>query len=358
MDPRGARTFDGLLVDHIEFYVDDLMATTNWFVEGCGFEVCSASDDASEVHSIGLVKDRIRLVLSRPTRSDHPGAAYLDKHGDGVAEIALRVNDTAAAYDQAVRRGARSVSTPQRCGDLVTATIMGFGDVVHTFVQRPAGGDERVLPGLTPLRGRPAGPDTGLARIDHFAVCLEAGRLDPTVEFYERVLDFEMVFAERIAVGDQAIDTKAVQSGSGAVTFTLIEPDVSKSPGQIDDFLKAHGGPGVQHIALATEDIVRTVSSLGRRRVEFLTTPASYYDQLDERLEPDRHTVEELRRLDVLVDEDHDGQLFQIFTKSVHARNTLFLEVIERLGARTFGGGNIAALYRAVESQRLRDGVA
>jgi 4-hydroxymandelate synthase len=178
------------------------------------------------------------------------------------------------------------------------------------------------------------------------------------VEFYERVLDFTMTFGERIVVGSQAIEAKAVQSGSGAVTLTLIEPDVSQDPGQIDEFLKNHGGAGVQHIAFTTDDIVRTVGSIASRGVEFLTAPDTYYTLLEERLEVVGHTTEDLRSLDLLVDEDHEGMLFQIFARSVHPRNTLFLEVIERLGANTFGGGNIKALYEAVELQRSNEEVA
>jgi len=154
------------------------------------------------------------------------------------------------------------------------------------------------------------------------------------------------------------MDSKVVQSRSGAVTFTLIEPDLSQQPGQIDDFLRNHGGAGVQHIAFAAEDIVKAVGLITSRGVEFLDTPASYYSLLPRRLRLARHTVDELQGLNVLVDEDHDGQLFQIFSRSVHPRNTLFLEVIERLGARTFGSGNIKALYEAVELQRARDEAA
>lgn len=185
-------------------------------------------------------------------------------------------------------------------------------------------------------------------------MCLEPGQLVPTVEFYETVLDFEMVFTERIVVGGQAMDSKVVQSRSGAVTLTLIEPDTSREPGQIDKFVKEHGGAGVQHIAFATDDIVRDVTLLGGAGLAFLKTPPTYYDLVPERLSLLRHSVDQLRSLNILVDEDQDGQLLQIFTKSVHPRGTLFFEVIERLGARTFGSGNIKALYTAVEMEMER----
>ncbi|HEY9474332.1 MAG TPA: 4-hydroxyphenylpyruvate dioxygenase, partial [Mycobacteriales bacterium] len=272
---------------------------------------------------------------------------------------ALRVTDAAAAFHEAVGRGARPVRAPRRHGDIVVATIMGVGDVTHTFVQRPDGADERVLPGLVPVAGTSlVGSATGLAEVDHFAVCVEPGQIDSTVEFYEQLLDFDLIFTERIVVDAQAITTKVVQSRSGAVTLTLIEPDPSRVAGHIEEFLKSHGGAGVQHVALTTDNIVDAVDAIGARGVEFLNTPATYYRLLPERLNVARYSVEELEQRNILVDEDHDGQLFQIFTGSVHPRRTFFLELIERLGARSFGTGNIRALYQAVELQRHRDEAA
>lgn len=357
MVTMGKPTFKNLQVDHIKFYVQDIDTNLEWLVDGYGFEVYSRGEEGAQVRSVGVGRNQIRLVLAQPLVSDHPGTAYVERHGDGVADIALRVADAVAAFDEAVLRGARPVSWPVEEDGVLTATIMGFGDVTHTFVQRRPGVDERALPGLAPAQMSAAGSgqDSGLIAVDHFAVCLEAGLMGQTVEFYEKVLDFEMTFTERIVVGSQAIETNAVQSESGAVTLTLIEPDVSQDPGQIDEFLKSHGGAGVQHIAFTTDDIVETVGSVSSRGVEFLGTPATYYTLLKDRLKLARHTVEDLQGLNLLVDEDHAGMLFQIFARSVHPRKTLFLEVIERLGANTFGGGNIKALYEAVELQRAKD---
>jgi 4-hydroxymandelate synthase len=201
--------------------------------------------------------------------------------------------------------------------------------------------DDRTEPGL-------------LHDLDHFAVCLEPGQLDSTVQFYEQVLDFRMIFVERITVGSQAMNSKVVQSVSGQVTLTLIEPDTVGEPGQIDDFVRDHGGAGVQHLAFSTNDIVRAVGTLRDRGLKFLTTPDSYYELLSRRLQLAAHGTRELHELNVLVDEDHDGQLFQIFTRSTHPRRTMFFEIIERLGARTFGSGNIKALYEAVEAERTK----
>ncbi len=366
-----AQTFEDLEVDYIELYVGDIEQAADWLVEGYGFAVYADSGalgEAAAQRSVGIGGNQIRLVLTQPLAGHHRGTAYLAKHGDGVADIALRAADAAAAFREAVRRGARPVAAPAIRGGVVTATILGFGDVAHTFVQRPAGLDERALGWLrpvtaaTPSRGRGRGPDArpgpGLAEVDHFAVCVEAGQADSTVEFYERVLDFKLIFTEHIVVGSQAIVTKVVQSRSGAVTLTLIEPDVTRAAGHIDAFLEHHGGAGVQHIAFTAGDIVHAVGSIRSRGVEFLSTPATYYGLLAGRLNLSRHSIGDLRRHHILVDEDHYGQLFQIFSKSVHPRETLFFEIIERSGARTFGSGNIKALYEAVELQRSKDGAA
>ncbi|WP_030057282.1 4-hydroxyphenylpyruvate dioxygenase [Streptomyces novaecaesareae] len=346
-------TFGGLILDHITCYVADLTVATDWLVGGYGFEVYAASPPQSrELRSVALGRNGIRVLLSQPLVGDHPGAAYVEKHGDGVADIALRVPDAGAAFATAVRRGARPVSAPAVHGELVTATIMGVGDIAHTFVERPAGGDARLLPGLSPTATGPTGPDCGLLEVDHFAICVEPGQIDPAITFYREVLDFEPTFTERIEVDGQVMITKVVQSG--AVTLTLIAPDQSKGSGHLDSFLKDHGGAGVQHIAFTTDDIVRSVGGISARGVEFLGTPQTYYRLLPGRLTPLRHAVPELERLNILIDQDHDGQLFQIFTRSVHPRNTLFLEIIERMGARTFGSGNIKALYEAVEHHQGR----
>ncbi|MFF2040682.1 4-hydroxyphenylpyruvate dioxygenase [Kitasatospora sp. NPDC058170] len=349
----GQETFDGMIVDHIACYVADLAATTAWLVHGYGLEVYAGSPPkAPDLRSVALGRNGIRVLLSQPLVGDHPGAAYVDKHGDGVADIALRVPDARAAFAEAVRRGARPVTRPAEHGELVTATVMGVGDIAHTFVQRPARADERLLPGLAPIQAGPAGEDCGLQEVDHFAICVEPGQIDATVAFYREVLDFELVFTERVEANGQAMITKVVQNG--AVILTLIEPDQAEVSGHLDEFLKDHGGPGVQHIALTTPDIVASVGAVAGRGVEFLTTPEAYYRLLSNRLTPLRHSEPELERLNILIDEDHDGQLFQIFARSVHPRNTLFLEIIERRGARSFGSGNIKALYQAIEHQKGR----
>jgi 4-hydroxymandelate synthase len=335
-------------IDHVVFYVVDAGRAAAELVDKYGLMVLARSPEGGQVRSVAVGRGDITLVFTEAMTDDHPAAAYVEAHGDGVADIALGVTDAGVAFTEAVRRGARPVAGPVERDGVVTAAIMGFGDVVHTFVERRAGGTG--LPGLLPVAGIP-NDDTGVRVLDHFAVCLTAGQLEPTVEFYLTVLDFRMIFEEKIYVGTQSMNSKVVQSASGAVTFTLIEPDTTRDPGQIDEFLKNHGGPGVQHIAFTSTDIVASINRLRQRGVEFLTTPDAYYDLLAERVERTRHPVADLRDQHILVDEDHDGQLYQIFTRSTHPRGTLFLEIIERAGARTFGSGNIKALYEAVEAE-------
>ena len=231
--------------------------------------------------------------------------------------------------------------------------VAAFGDVAHTFV-RPG---ELLTLCAGPAADTVAEPEplALLDAIDHVAACVPAGELAPATRFYEDVLGFTEIFEEFIQVGDQAMNSRVVQSPAGGVTFTLLEPDERGMPGQLDDFLKAHDGAGVQHLALRTDDIATAVRTLSGRGVFFLSSPGSYYDDLEQRLGRVGVPVDTLRELNVLVDRDNEGELFQIFTRSTHPRRTFFVEVIERLGALTFGTANIKALYEAVERDRARN---
>ncbi|APU15018.1 4-hydroxyphenylpyruvate dioxygenase [Actinoalloteichus fjordicus] len=343
MAAQAGGAFQDMTVDHVVFHVGDAHQAAAELADKYGLAVLDTTEDTT-VRSVTVGgAGGISLVFTEAVTGDHPAAAYVRVHGDGVADIALGVPDARAAFAEAVRRGARPVAAPAEDGDAVVAAIMGFGDVVHTFVQRPT------TAAPTTEDAPPA--ETGVHGLDHFAVCLEPGQLTDTVKFYEDVLDFTMIFEEKIVVGAQSMNSQVVQSASSAVTLTLIEPDTSRSPGQIDDFIKNHGGAGVQHIALITDDITGSIRALRDRGVDFLTTPGAYYDALADRIELTRYSVAELGELDILVDEDQGGKLYQIFARSTHPRGTFFLEVIERAGARTFGTGNIKALYAAVEAE-------
>lgn len=354
--------FDDLHLDHIRFHVRRIDTVLGWLVGGYGLTVRAVSHPGpgpgaeAGSRSVEVGANGISLVLTEAVTGDHPAARYVARHGDGVADIALRVPDAAGAHAVAVGRGARSVAAPAQVGDLVTASVGGFGDVVHTFVERPGGTGGPAVPGLRPVPRDAAASASSLRSVDHFAVCVRPGDIDGTVAFYRNVFDFELTFTERLQIGAQAMTTKVVESRSGDVTLTLIEPDITQEPGHVNEFLDEHGCAGVQHIAFATDGIVATVAELRRRGVAFMGTPDTYYRTLADRVVPTRYTVDELRGQEILVDEDHGGQLYQIFAKSVHPKNTIFLELIERMGARTFGSGNITALYEAAERQRSAAG--
>jgi 4-hydroxymandelate synthase len=357
MTTSRSQVFEDMTVDYVEFYVTDIEHNLDWLVDGYGFVVRaeSSSDGPGKVRSVCVRQDGIDVLLTQPIESDHPATAYVDRHGDGVANIGLRVPDAAAAFSAAVFGGARPATPPSERNGIVTAAVFGFGDVTHTFVQRPDDTEPHDSHGLVAMPGNGNGPGTGLHEVDHFAVVVETGQLDATVEYYQQALDFDLTLSERIVTGDQAMFIKVVQSKSRAFTLTLVEADASLENGQIDGFLRDHGGAGVQHMAFSTSDITSTVRQVNERGIELLSTPDTYYAALPERVQPDRHSIEELRAQSILLDEDHDGQLYQIFAKSVHPRNTIFLELIERAGASTFGSSNIRSLYEAVETQRVRD---
>lgn len=358
----GADAIQG--IDHLEMYVSDARQAAYLFTSTFGFRVTGEGGPETgltEQRSILLEQADIRLLLTTALSSAHPAADYVARHGDGVAVVAFRVADTSTVYERAISGGADGLRTPTRHGRgddaVVLAEVSGFGDVIHRLVQRDTPGGS-FWPGAIARRNhQPAALapapawDDRLELVDHLAICLPAGRLAATVRFYQEAFGFDEIYSEYIEVGEQGMDSRVVQSPSGGVTFTLLEPDTSRQRGQIDNFLSWHGGPGVQHVALLTRDIVDAVRTLSARGVGFGVTPPSYYDVLEQRLGPIDLPVAALREVGVLVDRDHWGQMFQIFTESMHLRRTLFFELIERHGARTFGTSNIHALYEAKERE-------
>jgi 4-hydroxymandelate synthase len=348
-------------IDHLEFYVDDAEKAAAEFCESFGFTECGRGDSESGlagIRTILLRQHDVSLLITSALDPGHPAGEYVRRHGAGAAVVGLAVDDAAAAYAEAVRRGAEPVSAPrvfERDGASVTfASVQGFGDVQHRFTSRTHRGGP-FAPGAIheTAGGTPAGGM--LLGIDHLAVCLPAGTLDPTVRRYQEVFDLEQTFEEQIIVGKQAMASKVVQSPSRGVTFTIIEPDTTRASGQIDAFLRDHDGHGVQHVAFLTEDITAGVRDCQRRGVRFLSTPGEYYTALPGRLGDVGVPVDTLRELNILADRDYAGVMLQIFTESRHERRTLFYELIERRGARTFGSNNIKALYEAVERQRQAD---
>jgi 4-hydroxymandelate synthase len=347
-----------LSIDHIEFYVGDAIAMTQSLGSVYGFRVYGRGGPETGLpgqRSVLLGQGAIRILLTSGLHEDHPASQFVARHGDGVAVIGLRTDD-AAAFADAVAAGATSVGQPRSWEDdkarVVTAEIEGFGEVVYRLVERH-GPDGEFLPGAIVMEpGAADGADGDvLTLIDHVALCVPAGQLGPTIAFHQQVLGFAVIFQEYVEVGAQGMLSKVVQSPSGGATFTIIEPDLSRQPGQIDDFLAWHGGAGVQHLAFLTQDIVAAVRTFAERGAGFAATPASYYGMLGARLGPTEIPVEALRPLGILVDRDHWGQMYQIFAKSTHIRRTYFHELIERRGARTFGMSNIPALYAAKDRE-------
>ncbi|KAA2255897.1 4-hydroxyphenylpyruvate dioxygenase [Solihabitans fulvus] len=329
-------------IDHVEFYVADADQAAAELCATFGFRIHGELDRPGQ-RSVLVRQGGIQILFTTATAPDHPAADYVLRHGDGLATVALVSDDPAAAFADAVARGAVPVSAEQR-------RFTAFGDVAHTFVE--AG---ELLTGYS-AKGAPRDRHESLELldvIDHIAACVPVGDLGPTTAFYREVLGFDEIFEEHIVVGTQAMNSRVVQSPDGLVTVTLLEPDPTGMPGQIDDFLERHAGAGVQHLALRTDDIATVVRTLSDRGVGFLGTPVSYYDELERRLGHVGLPVEVLRELNILVDRDEVGELFQIFTHTTHPRNTFFMEIIERLGALTFGSANIKALYQAVERERL-----
>ncbi|GAA1939944.1 4-hydroxyphenylpyruvate dioxygenase [Kitasatospora viridis] len=325
-------------ITHVEYHCADAARTAAELQRGFGF-LRDTDQPAWQpgVRSVHLHQGSIRLRLNSSEHTDHPVARYVERHGEGVAVLALGCTDPQAALERAERHGAVVL-------DRDGALIAGFGDTALRFV---------------PLEDAPARSGGELLdALDHAAICVPAGQLADAVRFCEAALGFHRIFGEYIAVGEQGMDSSVVQSASGDVTFTLIEPDTSRRAGQIDTFLADHDGAGVQHLALRTDDIATAVRTARSHGVEFLATPGTYYDGLAERLGGTAIPVQTLRELDVLVDQDHGGQLFQIFARSTHPRRTFFLELIERQGAGTFGTANITALYEAVERQRATAGAS
>jgi 4-hydroxymandelate synthase len=342
-------------IDHLEFYVENAAEAAASLCTYFGFQVHGMGTPETglvDCHSILLRQREITILLTSALSARHPAADYVRRHGDGVAVIAMAVPDARRAFGEAIRGGAEQIDPPtvlkDADGSVTFACVTGFGDVTHRFVARDSL-VARFAPGLIKETLRVPGSSRLLQAIDHIAVCVPAGELVRTVRRYQEAFGFAEIFEERIVVGPQAMNSKVVQSQSGAVTFTILEPDPSAEPGQIDEFIRSHDGPGVQHVAFSTDDIVLGVQTTSAAGVTFLNTPSSYYGMIAHRLGHVGVPVEQLRQLSILADRDEWGVMLQIFTESRHPRRTLFYELIERRGARTFGSNNIKALYEAVE---------
>jgi 4-hydroxyphenylpyruvate dioxygenase len=351
--------------DHLELYVGNAKQSAFFYEHAFGFTRTAYAGPETGVRdraSYVLEQGDMRFVLTSGLRGDSEITRFACAHGDGVKDVALEVPDATEAYRQAVQRGARGVIEPHTVEDeygrIELATIGTYGENVHTFVNRSdyAG---PYMPGYRSLveDGRPA-KGVGLQTIDHVVGNVELGRMDYWVEYYEKTLGFTNILhfgSDQISTDYSALMSKVMADGEGKIKFPINEPAEGKRKSQIEEYLDYYGSPGVQHVAVATDDIVGTVAALQERGVVFLSTPDAYYEEVVDRVGEIGEDYEDLKRLKILADRDEDGYLLQIFTKPAQDRPTLFFEVIERHGARSFGEGNFKALFEAIErDQALR----
>jgi 4-hydroxyphenylpyruvate dioxygenase len=350
--------------DHLELWVGNAKQAAYFYEHAFGFQLTAYAGPETGVRdraSYVIEQGDIRLVLTTAVRGDHEIAKHVLTHGDGVKDIALTVPDATQAYREAVQRGARGVTEPHveedELGRVELASIATYGDTVHTFVNRSDYGGP-YLPGYVAQTGN-GHLGVGLLMIDHVVGNVELGRMNHWVEFYERVFGMTNILHfgdEQIHTEYSALMSKVMADGSGKIKFPINEPAEGKRKSQIDEYLEYYGGPGVQHIALASENIVSTVQTMRDRGVYFLGTPESYYEEALARVGEIDEPWEDLRHLRILVDRDEDGYLLQIFTKTAQDRPTMFFEVIERHGARGFGEGNFKALFEAIEREQALRG--
>ena len=355
-------------IDHLEFFVGNARQAAIFYETCFGFRRTAyrgLETGCRDVASYVLEQGDIRFVLTSPLGPDHPSARFINQHGDGVGIIALEVPDAAAAFHETTTRGAEAALAVEESRDekgvLRTAGIHLYGDTLMKFIERDdyTGG---FAPGFRPLTSRDSTPlarPAALKAIDHIVGNVELGAMEKWVRFFADTMGFTQLIHfddKTITTEYSALMSKVMQDGTGRVKFPINEPATGRRKSQIQEYLDYYGGPGVQHIACATDDIVATVRRLRANGVEFLRVPPTYYDDLDRRIGRIDEPVDELAELGILADRDDEGYLLQIFTQPVQDRPTLFFEVIERHGCRGFGEGNFKSLFEAIEREQARRG--
>ncbi len=347
--------------DHIEFYVGNARQSAYFYRAAFGMSLVAYAgpetgrrDRASYV----LQQGKVRFVLTTALRSDSEIAAHVHQHGDGVRAIALWVDDARKAWEETTKRGARSVQEPMvnkdADGTVVTSSIAAYGDTIHTFVERK---EYRgvFFPGYRPVPEDSVARPVGLLHVDHIVGNVGWNAMNEWVDFYAKVMGFSLYqhFDDKdISTEYSALMSKVMANGNGYVKFPINEPAEGRRKSQIEEYLDFYGGPGVQHIALATKDILETVSKMQQQGVSFLTVPHTYYADLQSRVGKIDEPVDELEKLGILVDRDDEGYMLQIFTRPVEDRPTVFYEIIQRKGSRSFGKGNFKALFEAIEREQ------
>jgi 4-hydroxyphenylpyruvate dioxygenase len=367
----GAQDFLPLLgTDYVEFYVGNAKQAAHFYKTAFGFQSYAykgLETGSKESVSYVLKQDKIRLVLTTPLNSKSPINDHIVKHGDGVKVVALWVEDARKSYEETTKRGAKSFMEPtvekDEFGEVVRAGIYTYGETVHMFVERK-NYNGQFLPGFEKWESDFNPEPVGLKYIDHMVGNVGWGEMNTWVKWYEDVMGFVNFLSfddKQIHTEYSALMSKVMSNGNGRIKFPINEPAEGIKRSQIEEYLDFYEGPGVQHIAVATDDIITTVSQLKARGVEFLSTPPEeYYKAVPGRLEEFSHElredIETLRGLGIMIDADDEGYLLQIFTKPVEDRPTLFFEIIQRMGARGFGAGNFKALFESIEREQAKRG--
>jgi 4-hydroxyphenylpyruvate dioxygenase len=351
--------------DYVEFYVGNAKQASHYYRTAFGFQLVGYRGPETGTRdraSYLLQQNKVRLVLTSPLTPDHPAAAHIAQHGDGVRDIALWVDNAREAFDLAVERGARPAEKPTMLkddqGEVVIAAIHTYGDTIHSLVER-RNYKGSFLPGFQSITPRYSPPSVGLQYVDHCVGNVELGAMNKWVNFYQDVMGFRNLISfddKDISTEYSSLMSKVVASGNDRIKFPINEPAQGRKKSQIDEYLEFYRGPGVQHLAIATNDIVQTVTALRDRGVEFLQVPSSYYDTVQERVGQIDEKLAQLKELGILVDRDDEGYLLQIFSKPVQDRPTLFYEIIQRKGAKSFGKGNFKALFEAIEREQAARG--
>ncbi len=352
--------------DHLEFYVGNAKQSAHYYQSAFGYELVAyagpetgRSDRASYV----LQQGKVRLVLTTSLDPDSEISEHVKKHGDGVRVLALWVDDAYQSFEETTKRGAVAVYEPQTLtddlGEVRTSSIQTYGETIHTFVERK-NYKGVFMPGYEPVKSAFKSSPVGLKHVDHCVGNVELGKMDSWVEFYETVMGFTLLLTfddKDISTEYSALMSKVVTNGNSYVKFPINEPAEGKRKSQIEEYLDFYRSPGVQHIAIATDNIIETVAELRKRGVEFLHIPDNYYgDDLLERVGEIDEDINDLKKLNILVDRDDQGYLLQIFTKPVEDRPTLFYEIIQRKGANSFGKGNFKALFESIEREQEKRG--
>ena len=356
--------------DYIEFYVGNAKQAAHYYRAAFGFQLVGYRGPETGVRdraSYLLQQDKIRFVLTTPIRPDLSEEAkmiaqHIFDHGDGVRDLALWVDDARDAFEKAVERGAEPVHQPRvmkdNDGEIVIASFKTYGETIHSLVERK-NYKGLFMPGFVPVKPYFNPTSVGLKYVDHCVGNVELGKMNVWVEFYSHVMGFRNLLTfddEDISTEYSSLMSKVMANGNDRIKFPINEPASGKKKSQIDEYLDFYKGPGVQHMALATDDIVKTVTTLRDRGVEFLSAPTTYYADLQKRVGKIDEPLDVLASLGILVDRDPDGYLLQIFTKPVEDRPTVFYEIIQRKGAKSFGKGNFKALFESIEAEQAKRG--